>query len=340
MQPLPFYYIAHSKENGQVIDGSGGHDWVYENDGRPNDYQKWRFAPDDNDDYFMMIKKKQGDNRCLDGRTGSDEVYQNWWLYNQNQHWKPEDAGDGFVKLVNQKSGLVITGKGHEHNVKQESFTNADTQKWQLELADTDFTVEFVDIQYGQPSSPVVTKPVDIVTKRTIENRSNATLREVVSNTIERNSIFEFGLSSTVTVGATVGMEVGVPGLGTATGEVSAELSLTAHVVWTDSETLCYGISQEVEVPPQTAVEVHGWIDWTDNYLCDFTMILWISATGYDTSGNTRPLTTDELEQHIDNSGFSGQVLDRTHPNKLEVSIDGTFSGSYGMETHFTSTPL
>jgi hypothetical protein len=98
------------------------------------------------------------------------------------------------------------------------------------------------------------------------------------------------------------------------------------------SET--YEVSRTITLNERSAIEVHAYIDWIKDFKTPFTLKLWVSANADTASGPDFPLSSQLLESLLNDQGFSGKIIDKSVPNKLQVSLSGEFIGSFGLDTH------
>ena len=92
--------------------------------------------------------------------------------------------------------------------------------------------------------------------------------------TISRSSAFEFSFSQTLSVSITVEFEAGIPLLASTNVSATAGIEVTATQSYVKTETLTYGIDSEIEIPPNTSAHLLGNVDWLDNAVIPFKMIL------------------------------------------------------------------
>ncbi len=280
--------------------------------------------------YFNINHKIDG--HVLDA-THKGSVYTKDWNGGDYQKWRFEDVGNGYYTIVQKATGRVLDGnlKG---SVYTKDWNGGDYQKWSQTIVDLSWYTTTDEITYAATQPPTGLNPVDIITEQTIKNSSPAKITQKIEHSITRESTFEWGLKETLAVGSSVKVDVGIPFIGSVGSEVHVELSLEAHQTWSKTVSETYTITHEVELDSKTAIKVHGYIDWADDFKTSFTLDLWVAANANTISG-TVPLTVKELKEVLQASGFSGTILDDTVSNKLLVSLRGEFNGTYGMSTHF-----
>ena len=87
------------------------------------------------------LTPKSAMSSCLEvgGVSHDNQAKVNQWSYlgGTHQHWKLEDVGDGYYRLVNQNSGRVLDVDSCKQDsgakVQQYEWLGSDCQKWKFE---------------------------------------------------------------------------------------------------------------------------------------------------------------------------------------------------------------
>lgn len=141
----PAYFMLVNRNSGKALDLIGGNtgngaqanQWSYDYNG-PN--QRWVLAPTENSDRFRISSWVSGKCICIEGDSTAIGAKVHTFDYTGNntaQQFTLIDAGNGFYKIRNVKSNLVleITGAGTANNdrVQQNTDTGTLNQQWRLQ---------------------------------------------------------------------------------------------------------------------------------------------------------------------------------------------------------------
>ena len=141
----PAYFMIVNRNSGKCLDlisgntGNGAqvNQWSYDYNG-PN--QRWVLAPTEDSDHFRISSWVSGKCACIEMDSTAAGAKLHAWDYvgnNQGQQFDLVDAGNGYYKIRNVKSGLIlqITGAGTANNdrVEQAADTGAINQQWRLQ---------------------------------------------------------------------------------------------------------------------------------------------------------------------------------------------------------------
>lgn len=123
--------------SGNTSNGAQVNQWTYDYNG-PN--QRWMLSPTENSDHFRISSWVSGKSACIENDSTATGAKLHAWDYvgnNTAQQFDLIDAGNGFYKIRNVKSGLVleITGSGTANNdrIQQNSDSGAANQQWRLQ---------------------------------------------------------------------------------------------------------------------------------------------------------------------------------------------------------------
>jgi hypothetical protein len=103
-----------------------------------------------------------------------------------------------------------------------------------------------------------------------------------------------------------------------------------------------YTISKTVEVPPYSAVKISSYANWVENMKMNFKINLKFTAKSYrrkmDKRGTNswRSVDADGIEYMLKLRNFPGRII-RKHTDVVIGQIDGKFTGSFGLESVFSS---
>ncbi|WP_075091039.1 phosphatidylinositol-specific phospholipase C domain-containing protein [Haloferula sp. BvORR071] len=141
----PAYFMLVNRNSGKCLDlisgntGNGAqvNQWTYDYNG-PN--QRWVLAPTENSDHFRISSWVSGKCACIEMDSTAVGAKLHSFDYtgnNPGQQFDLIDAGNGYYKIRNVKSGLIlqITGAGTANNdrVEQASDSGAINQQWRLQ---------------------------------------------------------------------------------------------------------------------------------------------------------------------------------------------------------------
>jgi 1-phosphatidylinositol phosphodiesterase len=141
----PPLYMIVNQNSGMALDLIGGdssngaviNQWTYDVNG-PN--QRWSLAPTENSDHFRLSSYVSGKCACIDQDSLSPGAQLHAWDYtgnNPGQQFDLIDAGNGWFKIRNVKSGLVLEVSGsstvNNGQVEQNADVGAPNQLWRLQ---------------------------------------------------------------------------------------------------------------------------------------------------------------------------------------------------------------
>ncbi|MEO5916656.1 MAG: phosphatidylinositol-specific phospholipase C domain-containing protein [Luteolibacter sp.] len=141
----PAYFMIVNRNSGKAIDlisGNTGNavpvnQWTYDYAG-PN--QRWALAPTENSDHFRITSWVSGKCACIEAdstATGAKLHAYDYTGNNSGQQFDLIDAGNGYYKIRNVKSNLVleIVGSGTANNdrIQQNTDTGSANQQWRLQ---------------------------------------------------------------------------------------------------------------------------------------------------------------------------------------------------------------
>jgi hypothetical protein len=141
----PAFFMIINKYSGKCLDLIGGNtangavinQWTADVNG-PN--QRWGFAPTENANHFRIVSWVSGKCACIDGDSTSPGAQLHDWDYTGNntaQQFDLADAGNGWFKIKNVKSGLIleVTNSSTADNAKVQQNTDVSgaNQLWRLQ---------------------------------------------------------------------------------------------------------------------------------------------------------------------------------------------------------------
>ncbi|QJE98715.1 phosphatidylinositol-specific phospholipase C domain-containing protein [Luteolibacter luteus] len=141
----PAYFMIVNRNSGKCLDlisgntGNGAqvNQWTYDYNGAN---QRWVLAPTENSDHFRISSWVSGKCACIEMDSTAAGAKLHAYDYtgnNPGQQFDLVDAGGGYYKIRNVKSGLIlqITGTGTANNdrVEQATDTGAINQQWRLQ---------------------------------------------------------------------------------------------------------------------------------------------------------------------------------------------------------------
>lgn len=141
----PAYFMIVNRNSGKAIDlisgntSNGAHvnQWSYDYNG-PN--QRWALAPTENSDHFRITSWVSGKAACIEGDSTSVGAKLHAFDYtgnNPGQQFDLVDAGNGYYKIRNVKSGLFleVVGGGTANNdrIQQNTDNGSNNQQWRLQ---------------------------------------------------------------------------------------------------------------------------------------------------------------------------------------------------------------
>ena len=141
----PAYFMIVNRNSGKALDlisgntGNGAqiNQWSYDYNG-PN--QRWVFAPTENADHFRISSWVSGKCACIEMDSTAAGAKLHAFDYtgnNPGQQFDLVDAGNGYYKIRNVKSGLILevanAGTANNDRVQQAGDTGALHQQWRLQ---------------------------------------------------------------------------------------------------------------------------------------------------------------------------------------------------------------
>ena len=142
---LPAYFMIVNRNSGKALDlisgntGNGAqiNQWTYDYNG-PN--QRWVLAPTEGSNHFRISSWVSGKCACieLDSTAAGAKVHSFDYTGNNNgQQFDLLDAGNGYYKIRNVKSNLVLeienAGTANNDRVQQAADTGSLNQQWRLQ---------------------------------------------------------------------------------------------------------------------------------------------------------------------------------------------------------------
>jgi len=140
------YFMIVNKFSGKALDliagdtsnGARINQWSFDANG-PN--QRWAVLPTENNAHFKLISWVSGKCACIDGDSMNGGAQLHDWDYvgnNPGQQFDLVDAGNGWFKIRNVKSGKVLDdsgwGTGNDNAIIQWDDGGAqDNQLWRLQ---------------------------------------------------------------------------------------------------------------------------------------------------------------------------------------------------------------
>ena len=142
------YFMVVNKASGKAIDLVGGNTangaaintWAYDYNG-PN--QRWAFRPTEASNHFKLLSWVSAKCACIDGDSVSAGASLHEWDYvgnNPGQQFDVVDAGNGWFRIKNVKSNLVLQDMGSgtgiqapSNNITQQASASTDSQLWRLQ---------------------------------------------------------------------------------------------------------------------------------------------------------------------------------------------------------------
>lgn len=141
----PAFFMIVNKYSGKALDLIGGdtgngariNQWSYDYNG-PN--QRWSLAPTENADHFKIVSWVSSKCACIDLDSTSPGAQLHAWDYtgnNPGQQFDLIDAGNGWFKIKNVKSGLILevlnSSTSNDAKVQQNTDIGAANQLWRLQ---------------------------------------------------------------------------------------------------------------------------------------------------------------------------------------------------------------
>lgn len=141
----PAHFMIVNRNSGKAIDlisgntANGAHvnQWTYDYNG-PN--QRWALAPTENADHFRIVSWVSGKCACIEGDSTATGAKLHAWDYvgnNPGQQFDLVDAGNGYFRIRNVKSGLVLevvnAGAANNDRIQQNTDNGSINQQWRLQ---------------------------------------------------------------------------------------------------------------------------------------------------------------------------------------------------------------
>ncbi len=141
----PAYFMLVNRNSGKCLDlisgntGNGAqiNQWSYDYNG-PN--QRWVLAPTENSDHFRISSWVSNKCACIENDSTAAGAKLHAWDYvgnNSSQQFDLLDAGNGYYKIRNVRSGLILEvangGTADNDRVQQAADTGALHQQWRLQ---------------------------------------------------------------------------------------------------------------------------------------------------------------------------------------------------------------
>ncbi len=141
----PAHFMIVNRNSGKAIDlisgntanGAQINQWTYDYNG-PN--QRWALAPTENADHFRLVSWVSGKCACIEGDSAAAGAKLHAWDYTGNntaQQFDLTDAGNGYFRIRNVKSGLVLeianAGTANNDRIQQNTQNTSINQHWRLQ---------------------------------------------------------------------------------------------------------------------------------------------------------------------------------------------------------------
>lgn len=149
IEKVDSYYRIVSKETGKVLEIDGGDTSdggnAELNTWGSHDYQQWSVYPYIASDTYRVIASHSG--KALGNSNYPISGNKNVWQWTANdavgQDWDFEMQNDGYYKITSVQSDSVLSVQGCSiaigGNIRQESWTDSDCQKWLIEAVGDEF---------------------------------------------------------------------------------------------------------------------------------------------------------------------------------------------------------
>jgi len=139
------YFMIVNKYSGLAMDLIGGdtsngariNQWTYDYNGAN---QRWAILPTENKNHFKLVSAVSGKSACIDMDSMDNGAQLHAWDYtgnNPGQQFDLVDAGNGWFKIRNVKSGKVLDdsgfGKTNDTKIVQWDDAGGDNQLWRLQ---------------------------------------------------------------------------------------------------------------------------------------------------------------------------------------------------------------
>lgn len=141
----PAYFMIVNRNSGKAIDlisgntanGAQVNQWSYDYGG-PN--QRWALAPTENSDHFRITSWVSGKSASIENDSTAVGAKLHAWDYtgnNPGQQFDLIDAGNGYYKIRNVKSNLVLeivnSGTANSDRIQQATDNGSANQQWRLQ---------------------------------------------------------------------------------------------------------------------------------------------------------------------------------------------------------------
>ncbi|MES2475103.1 MAG: phosphatidylinositol-specific phospholipase C domain-containing protein [Verrucomicrobiota bacterium] len=141
----PAYFMIVNRNSGKAMDlisGNSGNSaainqWNYDYGGQN---QRWALAPTENRDHFRITSWVSGKCACIVADSTAPGAKLHAYDYtgnNTGQQFDLIDAGNGYFKIRNVKSGLVLeiegAGLANDNRIQQNTDNGSTNQQWRLQ---------------------------------------------------------------------------------------------------------------------------------------------------------------------------------------------------------------
>lgn len=320
--PGLYYGIRHVKD-GMVLDAATDKPCVV-NEWNSGDWQRWSFQPVANGVYVVTQKQQGLSLDCATGKAPALNPTNNGGY----QQWTVTDLGGGYCSIRQVVTGLALDCG--DDGVYLNDYNAGDYQKWQLFPAALTWNATVDDINYVNRTEPPGADKIDMLAAVTWNNPSSARVSFNRTVSFERASSVTWQWDANLTVGIEASYKAGLPLVGGAESKLSVEFSFGVSNSYTDTETITYTDSFQVDIDPNSAVQVHVTLDWVEDFSTPYVAYMWVAANA-DIAGGVRALTTDEIINLLTQSGFTADnIVDRSVSDRVLVKFSGTLNGSFG----------
>lgn len=185
-----------------------------------------------------------------------------------------------------------------------------------------DYDVVLTNFHYGDQHTNVA--PL-LVSTRTYENNTDATIQESFSFSKTTEDTFSFGFDVGLKVGTKASIKAQVPFLGEAAQEISAEFQFSTNSQWTKRISKQWSSQDSIPVPPHTTVQVQGFVKQA-KIKADFK--------GEAVATGGRFLVWFDIKDTVNNvREFPVPVSVMLPEKQRTLHVSGTFEGVEGVET-------
>jgi hypothetical protein len=235
-------------------------------------------------------------------------------------------TGDGdFINEYFEISGNAPSA--HNYLYLDFNHTNQQSMECAYKKSSLDFTgmaIEFEKIPEPNPGK------LDIITNHVIENTGNAVVHKTYAASKSKSTSFSWGLSQSLSITESFSIEASTPFV-KSSSTFSITLGFGSHQDWSETSTDSYDVSTRVTVPPDSVCIINGWVDWIENVKLSFDAQINVTSAKW----LENKLSTQDLQQLLINAGYKGE-FDIVDDQTVQISIPGTFSGTYGAGSHDT----